>query len=56
MVKISLYCLQIACFEWGAAILLSNRKCDEKIAKYELKHLIRTHLGSKDTSYNCVVQ
>ncbi|XP_048232025.1 3-ketoacyl-CoA synthase 7-like [Ricinus communis] len=40
----------------GAAILLSNRKCDRQLAKYELKHLIRTHLGSKDTSYKCVVQ
>lgn len=40
----------------GAAILLSNRKSDRQIAKYELQHLVRTHLGSKDNSYNCVVQ
>lgn len=40
----------------GAAILLSNRKSDKQIAKYELQHLVRTHLGSKDNSYKCVVQ
>ncbi|XP_050221222.1 3-ketoacyl-CoA synthase 7-like [Mercurialis annua] len=40
----------------GAAILLSNRSSDRHIAKYELKHLIRTHLGAKDSSYKCVVQ
>lgn len=40
----------------GAAILLSNRKSDRDIAKYELQHLVRTHLGSKDGSYNCVYQ
>ncbi|KAJ6883425.1 hypothetical protein NC652_030605 [Populus alba x Populus x berolinensis] len=40
----------------GAAILLSNRKSDRQIAKYELQHLVRTHLGSKDNSYKCVVQ
>ncbi|KAJ6762658.1 3-KETOACYL-COA SYNTHASE [Salix purpurea] len=40
----------------GAAILLSNRKSDRQIAKYELQHLVRTHLGSKDSSYKCVVQ
>ncbi|KAG5232412.1 3-ketoacyl-CoA synthase [Salix suchowensis] len=40
----------------GAAILLSNRKSDRQVAKYELQHLVRTHLGSKDSSYKCVVQ
>lgn len=40
----------------GAAILQSNRKSDRQIAKYELQHLVRTHLGSKDNSYKCVVQ
>ncbi|XP_054777389.1 3-ketoacyl-CoA synthase 7-like [Prosopis cineraria] len=40
----------------GAAILLSNRKQDKKMAKYELKHLVRTHLGSNDNAYKCVYQ
>ncbi|KAF7842704.1 3-ketoacyl-CoA synthase 7 [Senna tora] len=40
----------------GAAILLSNKKQDKKMAKYELKHLVRTHLGSNDKAYKCVYQ
>ncbi|XP_060667673.1 3-ketoacyl-CoA synthase 7 [Ziziphus jujuba] len=40
----------------GAAVLLSNRKRDRKTAKYELKHLVRTHIGANDGFYNCVVQ
>ncbi|GAV92535.1 FAE1_CUT1_RppA domain-containing protein/ACP_syn_III_C domain-containing protein [Cephalotus follicularis] len=40
----------------GAAILLSNRKRDKQNARYELQHIIRTHLGSKDSSYKCVYQ
>ncbi|KAI9070965.1 hypothetical protein K1719_047067 [Acacia pycnantha] len=40
----------------GAAILLSNKKQDKKIAKYELKHLVRTHLGSNENAYKCVYQ
>ncbi|KAK9292722.1 hypothetical protein L1049_020701 [Liquidambar formosana] len=40
----------------GAAILLSNRPQDKEIAKYELQHIVRTHLGSKDAAYKCVVQ
>ncbi|XP_021904771.1 3-ketoacyl-CoA synthase 7-like [Carica papaya] len=40
----------------GAAILLSNRKQDKQMAKYELQHLVRTHLGAKDSSYKCVFQ
>ncbi|KAM7251891.1 hypothetical protein ACFE04_023774 [Oxalis oulophora] len=40
----------------GAAILLSNRKQDMKIAKYELMHLIRTHVGSNDEAYSSVIQ
>ncbi|KAM7252188.1 hypothetical protein ACFE04_024071 [Oxalis oulophora] len=40
----------------GAAILLSNRKQDMKIAKYELMHLIRTHVGSDDEAYSSVIQ
>ncbi|XP_028775486.1 3-ketoacyl-CoA synthase 7-like [Neltuma alba] len=40
----------------GAVILLSNKKEDKKMAKYELKHLVRTHLGSNDNAYKCVYQ
>ncbi|CAN0914150.1 3-ketoacyl-CoA synthase 5 [Linum grandiflorum] len=40
----------------GAAVLLSNRETDRRTSKYELKHIVKTNLGSKDTSYKCVFQ
>lgn len=40
----------------GAAILLSNKREDKLRAKYNLEHLVRTHLGSDDQSYSSVVQ
>ncbi|KAA8536824.1 hypothetical protein F0562_029302 [Nyssa sinensis] len=40
----------------GTAILLSNTKCDKERAKYELQHVVRTHLGSKTASYKCIFQ
>lgn len=40
----------------GAAVLLSNRRRDYWTARYELKHLVRTHLGANDAAYNCVYQ
>ncbi|XP_010471130.1 PREDICTED: 3-ketoacyl-CoA synthase 7-like [Camelina sativa] len=40
----------------GAAILLSNRKQDINKAKYKLQHLIRTHFGSENESYESVMQ
>ncbi|XVF01133.1 hypothetical protein REPUB_Repub04eG0062100 [Reevesia pubescens] len=40
----------------GVAILLSNRKKDRKMAKYKLQHIVRTHMGSNDQSYNSVFQ
>lgn len=40
----------------GAAILLSNRKKDKSTAKYELRHLVRTHTGSGDQAYQSVFQ
>lgn len=40
----------------GAAILLSNRKSDRWRAKYKLCHLVRTHRGADDKSYNCVME
>lgn len=40
----------------GAGILLSNRKGDRRKAKYELQHVVRTNLGSRTGSYECVMQ
>ncbi|KFK41553.1 hypothetical protein AALP_AA2G144200 [Arabis alpina] len=40
----------------GAAILLSNKKQDKRKAKYKLQHLIRTHVGSDNESYESVMQ
>ncbi|GER28486.1 3-ketoacyl-CoA synthase [Striga asiatica] len=40
----------------GAALLMSNRRADRKRAKYRLAHVVRTHKGSDDKSYNCVSQ
>lgn len=40
----------------GVAILLSNKKRDRQTARYKLKHLYRTHMGSNDQSYMSVFQ
>ncbi|KAL9261904.1 3-ketoacyl-CoA synthase 7-like protein [Drosera capensis] len=40
----------------GAAILVSNRPCDRNKARYELQHIVHTHLGAKDNAYTCVYQ
>ncbi|XP_056175292.1 3-ketoacyl-CoA synthase 11-like [Syzygium oleosum] len=40
----------------GAAILLSNRPSDRRRSKYQLIHTVRTHKGSDDKSYGCVLQ
>ncbi|XP_047956165.1 3-ketoacyl-CoA synthase 20-like [Salvia hispanica] len=40
----------------GAALLLSNRRSDRRISKYELSHTLRTHRGADDRSYKCVFQ
>ncbi|CAO2836736.1 unnamed protein product [Amaranthus hypochondriacus] len=40
----------------GAGVLLSNRKVDRNVAKYELQHIVRTHLGAQDDAYGCVYQ
>ncbi|GFP93910.1 3-ketoacyl-coa synthase 17 [Phtheirospermum japonicum] len=40
----------------GTAVLLSNCPSDSRRSKYELKHTLRTHLGSDDRAYNCVIQ
>ncbi|XP_059670476.1 3-ketoacyl-CoA synthase 7 [Cornus florida] len=40
----------------GVAVLLSNKKTDRRTAKYKLEHLVRTHMGSNDQSYQAVFQ
>lgn len=40
----------------GVAVLLSNKEEDQVKAKYKLKHLLRTHMGSDDQSYQSVIQ
>ncbi|KAH6762521.1 3-ketoacyl-CoA synthase 7 [Perilla frutescens var. hirtella] len=40
----------------GAGILLSNKPSHRLSAKYELAHLVRTHLGANTPAYNCIVQ
>lgn len=40
----------------GAAILLSNKRRDYWRAKYELKHLVRTHTGATDSAFTCMYQ
>eukprot|EP00884_Botryococcus_braunii_P012066 jgi/Botrbrau1/20860/Bobra.0654s0001.1 len=40
----------------GAALLLTNRAADRPRAKYQLQHLVRTHLGGQDKAYGCVFQ
>ncbi len=39
-------------FRWGGfAALLSNHPMDRSRAKYQLKHVVRTHLGSNPDAY-----
>ncbi|KAK8706636.1 hypothetical protein V6N13_050191 [Hibiscus sabdariffa] len=40
----------------GAAVLLSNKSSDRRRSKYELAHVVRTHLGADDKAFNCVQQ
>lgn len=40
----------------GAAILLSNRRRDNRRAKYRLVHVVRTHKGADDKAYRCVYE
>lgn len=40
----------------GAAVLLTNKRRFCFKAKYELKHLVRTHMGADDSAYTCVYQ
>lgn len=38
----------------GSGILLSNKKHDKHVAKYKLRHLVRTHMASHDQSYKAI--
>ncbi|GMH19026.1 hypothetical protein Nepgr_020867 [Nepenthes gracilis] len=40
----------------SAAILLSNKRCERRRAKYRLLHVVRTHLGADDKAYRCVYE
>ena len=40
----------------GAAMVLSNRRWDRIRAKYQLLHVVRTHMGQDDAHYECVYQ
>ncbi|KAI3773045.1 hypothetical protein L6452_04243 [Arctium lappa] len=40
----------------GAAILLSNRRSDHRVAKYRLLHAVHTNTASSDRSYNCILR
>ncbi|KAL0335211.1 UNVERIFIED_CONTAM: 3-ketoacyl-CoA synthase 7 [Sesamum radiatum] len=40
----------------GVAVLLSNKKQDKLKAKYRLRYLVRTHMGSDNQSYQSVFQ
>ena len=35
----------------GAAMILTNRLTERARAKYELKHVVRVHLGADDMAY-----
>ena len=40
----------------GAAMVLSNKRRDVRKAKYQLLHVVRTHMGQDDAHYECVYQ
>ncbi|KAL6995689.1 Protein Nef [Sarracenia purpurea var. burkii] len=40
----------------GAAVLLSNKSSDKRLAKYKLVHVVRTHTGADDKAFRCVYQ
>lgn len=40
----------------GSAILLSNIRTERRRSKYQLKHIVRTHKGAEDESFQCISQ
>lgn len=38
----------------GVAFLMSNCMADKRKAKYQLSHIVRTHLGADDAAYRWV--
>lgn len=40
----------------GAACLMSNRPQDRAVAKYELVHAVRSHIGADDDAFNAIRQ
>ena len=40
----------------GSAMVMSNRRTDAWRAKYELLHVVRTHMGQDDAHFGCVYQ
>ncbi|KAJ4950772.1 hypothetical protein NE237_027604 [Protea cynaroides] len=40
----------------GSAVLLSNKRSDRRISKYQLVHTVRTHKGADDKCFSCVTQ
>ncbi|CAK0756109.1 hypothetical protein CVIRNUC_002426 [Coccomyxa viridis] len=40
----------------GAACLMSNRPADRGVAKYELMHSVRSHIGADDDAFNAIRQ
>ncbi|EXB86427.1 3-ketoacyl-CoA synthase 7 [Morus notabilis] len=38
------------------ALILSMESRDKRVAKYVLKHLVRTHIGAEDIYYRCISQ
>ena len=38
----------------GACALMSNHPADAKVAKYQLTHTVRTHLGAQDDAFGCM--
>lgn len=40
----------------GAAVLLTNKRSERRRSKYQLMHVVRTHMGAEDRSFNAAAQ
>ncbi|KAG6489319.1 3-ketoacyl-CoA synthase 11-like [Zingiber officinale] len=40
----------------GAAVLLTNKRSERRRSKYQLMHVVRTHTGAEDRSFNAAAQ